>query len=70
MAMTISARSVEGQRESPRIKLLTMKSVSLLKTRFDGLLKLQKKLLRLCIVTHADLHSRASGEDKRETRQK
>ena len=47
MAMTISARSVEGQRESPRINDLTIGSVSLLKAALKGLLDLEKELLGL-----------------------
>ena len=70
MAMTISARSVDGQRESPRINDLTIKGSSLLKAGFKRLLDLQKKLLGLYVVARAELHARAAGEGQRDQRQK
>lgn len=70
MAMTISARSVLGQRERPRIKLLTIGSVSLFKASFKRLFQLQEKLFGLHVVAHAHFHARAAGEAKRGKRQK
>jgi hypothetical protein len=69
MAMTISARSVDGQRESPRINDLTIAALSLLEAALKRLLDLQKELLRLHVVTEAELHARAAGEAKRDQRQ-
>ena len=69
MAMTISARSVEGQRESPRIKLLTIGISSLLKSRLERLLDLEKELLGLDVVARPELHPLAAGEAKRGQRQ-
>ena len=70
MAMTISARSVDGQRESPRINDLTIGSISLLKSRLKRLLDLKKELLGLHVVASAELHARAAGQGQRDQRQK
>ena len=69
MAMTISARSVDGQRESPRINDLTIAALSLLKAGLKRLFQLQEKLLGLHVVAHADFHARAAGEAQRDQRQ-
>ena len=70
MAMTISARSVDGQRESPRINDLTIGSVSLLKAALKGGFQLGKEPLGLEVVAQIKLGSRAAGEDQRDQRQK
>ena len=70
MAMTISARSVDGQRESPRINDLTIKGSSLLKAGFKRLLDLEKELLGLHVVARPELYARAAREAKRDQRQK
>ena len=70
MAMTISARSVDGQRESPRIKLLTIESVSLFKSALKGSFQLGKEPFCLEVVAQIELGSRAAGEAKRDQRQK
>ena len=70
MAMTISARSVDGQRESPRINDLTIAALSLLEAALKRLLQLQEKLFRIESVSAAELHARAAGEDQRDQRQK
>ena len=70
MAMTISARSVDGQRESPRINDLTIAALSLLKAGLKRLFQLQEKLLGLHVVAHAHFHARAAGEGQRDQRQK
>ena len=69
MAMTISARSVDGQRESPRINDLTIKGSSLLKARLKRLLDLEKELLGLHVVARAELHARAASQSQRDQRQ-
>ena len=69
MAMTISARSQEGQRERPAIKLLTIAAVSLFEARLKRLLQLQEKLFRIESVSAAELHARAADEAKRDQRQ-
>ena len=69
MAMTISARSVLGQRESPRINDLTIKGSSLLKAKLKRLLQLQEKLFCIESVSAAELHARAAGEGQRDQRQ-
>ena len=69
MAMTISARSVDGQRESPRINDLTIAAVSLFKARLKRLLDLEEELLGLHVVARAELHACAAGEDQRDQRQ-
>ena len=69
MAMTISARSVDGQRESPRINDLTIELVSFLQRRLKRLFQLQKKLPSFYVVAEAQLHAFASREAKRDQRQ-
>ena len=69
MAMTISARSVEGHRERPAIKLLTIESVSLFKSGLKRLFKLQEKLFRIESVSSAKLYASASAEGQRDHRQ-
>lgn len=70
MAMTISARSVLGHFARPRIKLLTIGSVSLLKASFKRLFQLQEKLFRIEAVSAAELYARAAGQSQRGKRQK
>ena len=70
MAMTISARSVDGQRESPRINDLTIAAVSLLEAGLKRLLQLQEKLFGIESVSAAELHARAAGEGQQGKRQK
>ena len=70
MAMTISARSVLGHFARPRIKLLTIGSASLLKSRLKRLFDLEKELLGLDVVARTEFHARAAGEGQREQRQK
>ena len=70
MAMTISARSVDGQRDSPRINDLTIGSVSLFKAALKGRFQLGKEPFRLEVVAQIELGSSAAGEDQRDQRQK
>ena len=70
MAMTISARSVDGQRESPRINDLTIGSVSLFKAALKGGFQLGKEPFRLEVVAQIELGSRAAGEGQQGNRQK
>jgi len=69
MAMTISARSVLGHFARPRIKLLTIGSVSLFEASFKRLFQLQEKLFGLHVVAHANFHARAAGDGQRDQRQ-
>ena len=70
MARRSSARSQEGQRERPAIKLLTIAAVSLFEARLKRLLQLQEKLFCIESVSAAELNARAAGEDQRDQRQK
>ena len=69
MARSSSARSQDGQRERPAIKLLTIESVSLLKARFKRFFKLQEKLFRIESVSSAKLYASTSAEGQRDHRQ-